>query len=135
MRERLNAGDRRGAMRLHHREVLHGGEIDDEAFEQWLDEWSAWPDNARFVENTLRMNRAIEAYDLPETLNIDAPALLLTGSDGPSHLRDSVRAVDRAIPGSRLVEFDDLGHIGPASDPERVSTAVRGFLRDVTNDG
>ena len=127
--ERLNAGDRRGAMRLHLRKVLHGDEISDGAFEQWLDEWPAWPDYTRFIENTLRMDRAIEAYSLPETLDIDAPALLLTGSDGPSHLRDSVRAVDDAIPNSRLVEFEDLSHNGPARDPERVSASVRNFLQ------
>jgi len=127
MQERLNAGDRRGAMRLHLREVLHG-DVSDDAFEQWLAEWPAWPDYTRFVESALRMNRVIEAYELPETLDIDASVLLLTGRDGPSHLRDSIRAVDTAVPGSQLVEFEGLGHNGPVSDPERVSTSVQEFL-------
>ncbi|WP_282350691.1 alpha/beta fold hydrolase [Haloferax volcanii] len=128
MQERLDAGDRRGAMRLHLREVLHG-DISDDAFEQWLAEWPAWPDYTRFVESTLRMNRVIEAYDLPDTIDIDAPVLLLTGSDGPSHLRDSIRAVDTAVPESQLVEFENLGHNGPVIDPEHVSTAVQEFLQ------
>ncbi|WP_340681254.1 alpha/beta hydrolase [Natrinema gelatinilyticum] len=114
-------------MRLHLREVLHG-DVSDDAFEQWLAEWPAWPDYTRFVESALRMNRVIEAYELPETLDIDAPVLLLTGSDGPSHLRDGIRAVDTAVPDSQLVEFEGLGHNGPVSDPERVSTAVQEFL-------
>ncbi|WP_121822008.1 alpha/beta fold hydrolase [Halostella salina] len=131
MEERLDDGDRRGAMRLHLREVLHGGDIGDEAFERWLDEWPAWPGYADFVETTLRMNRVIEAYRLPETLEVDAPALLLTGSEGPAHLRDSVRAVRDAVPDGRLVEFDGLGHNAPASAPERVAETVREFLERV----
>lgn len=133
MQQRLNAGDRRGAMRLHLREVMHGDEVSDDAFEQWLDEWPAWPDYTRFVENAFRMNRVIETYSLPETLDIDAPALLLTGSDGPSHLRESIRAVYDAIPDSRLVEFKDLGHNGPARDPEGISTTIRDFLHQDLN--
>lgn len=128
MQQRLDAGDRRGARRLHLREVMHGDGINDDAFEQWLDEWPAWSAYTRFVENALRMNRVIEAYRLPETLDIDAPALLLTGSDGPSHLRESTHAVDDAIPDSRLVEFEDLDHNGPAKNPEGISVTVRDFL-------
>lgn len=130
MQERLNAGDRRGAMRLHLREVLHG-DISDDAFEQWLAEWPTWPDYTRFVENALRMNRVIEAYELPDTIDIDAPVLLLTGSEGPSHLRDSIRAVENAVPNSQFVEIENLGHNGPVSDPKRVSTSVREFLQRV----
>lgn len=124
----LDAGDRREAMRLHLREVLHGGEIDDATFEQWLEEWPAWPDYARFAESTLRMNRVVENYELPETLDVDTPTLLLTGSEGPSHLQDSVRQVRDAIANSRLVEFEGLAHDGPTSDPERVAEAIRTFL-------
>lgn len=133
MQERLDAGDRRGAMRQHLREVLHG-DINDDAFERWLAEWPAWPDYTRFVESALRMNQVIEAYELPGTLDIDAPVLLMTGSNGPSHLRDSVRAVDTAVTDSQFVEFENLGHNGPVSDPERVSDAVREFLRRVRTD-
>lgn len=129
MQARIDTGDRRGAMRLHLRNVLHGDEISDEAFERWLDEWPAWPDYTRFVENTLRMNRIIEAYDLPDSFDIDVPTLLLSGSDGPRHLRESVRAVADAIPNSRFVEFEGVGHNGPVDDPERVSGTVHEFLR------
>jgi len=131
MQARLDAGDREGAMRLHLREVLHGGEISDEAFEQWLDEWPAWPGYARFTENALRMDRAIEAYELPATLDLGAPALLLTGSEGPPHLRDSVRAVEEVVGDGRLVEFEGVGHDGPTADPERVTGAVQAFLQQI----
>jgi len=128
MAAKLDEGDPEEAMRLHLREVLHGGDIDDEAFEAWLGEWPAWPEYAGFIESTLRMDRVIEEYRLPETLDVDAPGLLLTGNEGPSHLRDSVRAVDEALPDSRLVEFDGVGHNGPTAAADRVTSTVREFL-------
>jgi pimeloyl-ACP methyl ester carboxylesterase len=57
MAAKLDDGDPEGAMRLHLREVLHGDDISDEAFEAWLQEWPAWPEYARFIESTLRMDR------------------------------------------------------------------------------
>ena len=131
MAAKLDEGRRREAMKLHLREVLHGGEIGDEAFERWLDGWPLWPEYVRFAENTLRMNRAIEQYRLPDALDVGVPALMLTGTEGPSHLRDSIRATHEALPDSRLVEFDGVSHAGPAEAPERVVGAVRSFLEEV----
>jgi pimeloyl-ACP methyl ester carboxylesterase len=132
MEAKLDAGDPEDAMRLHLREVLHGGDIGDEAFDAWLDEWPAWPEYAGFIESTLRMDRVIEEYRLPEPLDVGAPALMLTGSEGPQHLRDSVRAVDEALPDSRLVEFDGVGHNGPTAAADRVTPTVREFLAEQT---
>ena len=126
MRELLDGGERREAMKLHVDEVIHGGEIDD--LDRWLDEWPAWPACVERVEKTYRMNRAVETYGLPDRLDIDAPALLLTGTEGPPHLRDGVRAVHEALPDSRLVEFDGVSHLGPVEAPERVTAEVREFL-------
>lgn len=129
MEARLAAGDRRGAMKLHLREVLHD-DVSDAAFEAWLDEWPGWPDCVDHVELDLRMDRAVERYRLPERLDVGAPALLLTGSEGPGHLRDSVRATRDAIPDSRLVEFDGVGHNGPVAAADRVTADVQTFLGD-----
>jgi pimeloyl-ACP methyl ester carboxylesterase len=129
MAAKLDDGDPEGAMRLHLREVLHG-DVTDEAFEAWLEAWPAWPEYADFIESTLRMDRVVEEYRLPETLDVDAPTLLLTGSEGPQHLRDSVRAVDEALPDSRLVEFEGVGHDGPTAAADRVTETVREFLAE-----
>lgn len=128
MEVRLEDGQRREAMKIHVREVVHGGEIEDEALDRWLDEWPLWPDYVRFAENTLRMNRVIEQYCLPDALDVEAPSLVLTGTEGPSHLRDSVRAVHDALPDSRLVEFEGVTHAGPVEAPDRVVAEVRAFV-------
>jgi pimeloyl-ACP methyl ester carboxylesterase len=129
MEAHLERGERREAMKRHLREVLHD-EVSDAEFEAWLEEWEGWPDCVAHVELDYRMDRAVERYELPGTLAVDAPALLLTGSESPSHLRDSVRAVRDAIPDSRLVEFDGAGHNGPVTAVERVTPEVREFLAE-----
>jgi pimeloyl-ACP methyl ester carboxylesterase len=126
MRTRISAGKRREAMKFYIREVMHGGEIDD--LDGWLAEWPPWPDIVALTENIARINRAIEDYRLPDTLEIEAPALLLTGTAGPPHLRDGIRAVDAALPDSRCLEFDGVGHGGPAEAPEQVVATVREFI-------
>lgn len=126
MQARLDNGERREAMKLHLYEVIHGGEIDD--LDGWLDKWPPWPACVEHVENTVRMDRALEQHRLPETLDVDAPALMLTGTEGPSHLRESVRAVNEALPNSRLVEFEGLSHSGPTEAPDRVIAEVRLFI-------
>lgn len=130
MQARLDAGDPRGATKLHLREVLHGDDVDD--LDAWLDNWPVWPAPVDHVENTIRMNRALEDHPLPETLDVDAPVLLLTGSEGPPHLRESVRAVHDALPDGRLVEFEGVGHGGPTEAPDRTAEVVRDFADGVT---
>jgi len=133
MQERLDEGDREGAMKRHLAEVVHGGDVDDDddGLDAWLADWPAWPDCVAHVENTVRMDRALETHELPETLAVDAPALLLTGTGGPPHLRDSVRAARDALPRSRFVEFDGLGHLAPATAPAVVARELQAFLDTV----
>jgi pimeloyl-ACP methyl ester carboxylesterase len=126
MQSLLDDGDRRGAMRTYVAEVMHGG--DTEGLDEWLDEWPPWPDIVGLAENVTRINRVIETYRLPERLDTDAPTLLLTGTEGPPHLRDGVRAVHEAVPDSRLVEFDGVGHGGPTEAPERVERELLSLL-------
>jgi pimeloyl-ACP methyl ester carboxylesterase len=131
MQARLDAGDPRAATKLHLREVL--APVEDEKFEAWLDDWPVWPDPVDHVENAIRMNRALESHPLPESLDVDAPVLLLSGTEGPSHLRESVRAVRDALPDARLVEFEGVGHGGPTTAPERTADEVRAFVEDVAS--
>lgn len=126
MQARLDDGDRHEAMKFYVREVIHGGSVDD--LDAWLAEWPPWPEIVGLTENIVRINHAIEAYELPDSFEFTTPTLVLTGTEGPPHLRDSARAVDDAIPDSRLLEFEGIGHAGPAEAPDRVLPEVRGFL-------
>ena len=126
MQDRIDAGDRREAMKFYISEVMHGGEIEN--LEGWLAEWPPWPDIVALTENIARINRAIEQYQLPDSLDIDAPVLLLTGTEGPPHLRDGIRAVDAALSDGQLVEFEGVGHGGPTEAPDRITATVRDFI-------
>jgi len=127
MRALLDEGERREAVKCYVELVLHPDGIDD--LDAWLADWPVWPDCVDLAEEVLRMNRAVERYRLPDSLDVDAPALVLTGTDGPEFLRDGARTVHESLPRSRLVEFDGVGHSGPAEAPDAVAAAVDSFLR------
>ncbi|WP_436907798.1 alpha/beta fold hydrolase [Halosimplex marinum] len=126
MAARLDDGDREGAMKLYVEQVVLGGEVED--LDAWLAEWPVWPDCVALAEEVVRMNYAVERYDLPERLDVDAPALVLAGTEGPEFLRESARTVHDALPSSRFVEFDGVSHSGPSEAPERTAAEVRAFL-------
>jgi len=130
MQARIDDGDRQQAMKYYISEVMHGGEIDD--LDAWLAQWAPWPDIIELAENIARINRVIEQYRLPESLDIDAPTLLLTGTEGPPHLRDGIRAVEKALSDNQFVEFDGVGHGGPSEAPDRVTSEVKNFILETT---
>ncbi|ELZ97507.1 hydrolase [Haloferax mediterranei ATCC 33500] len=123
----VEQGERREAVKRYIELVLHPEGIDD--LDAWLAEWPVWPDCVDLVEEVVRMNRAVERYRLPDRLDVDAPVLVLTGTDGPDFLRKSARATHEALPHSRFVEFDGIGHSGPSEAPELISAEVDCFLR------
>lgn len=127
MQTLIEAGERREAVKRYIEQVLHPDGTDD--LDAWVAEWPVWPECVALAEEVVRMNRAVEAYRLPNNLEVAAPVLVLTGTDGPDFLRESARATHEAVPHSRFVEFDGIGHSGPAEAPELVTAAVRSFLR------
>ncbi|WP_459193139.1 alpha/beta fold hydrolase [Halosimplex sp. J119] len=125
MQARLDDGDREGSMKRYVEQVIHAGEVDD--LDAWLDSWPVWPDCVDLLEEVIRMNRAVERYELPDRLGVDVPVLVLTGTEGPDFLRESARDVHDALPRSRLVAFDGVSHSGPGEAPERTAAEVRAF--------
>ncbi|WP_135855189.1 alpha/beta fold hydrolase [Halorussus salinus] len=126
MESLVEAGKRREAVERYVEQVLHPDGIDD--LDAWLAEWPVWPDCVDLAEEVVRMNYAVEAYRLPDRLDVDAPVLVLTGTDGPDFLRESARAVHDALPTSRLVEFDGVSHSGPGEAPDLVWAEAESFL-------
>lgn len=127
MDDLIEAGERREAVKRYIEQVLHPDGVDD--LDAWLADWPVWPDCVDLAEEVVRMNRAVEQYRLPDRLDVDAPVLALTGTDGPDFLRASARAVNEALPHSRLVEFDGVSHSGPSEAPVLISSEVEAFLR------
>lgn len=126
MGTRIADGERRDAVKLYIEQVLHPNGMEN--LDAWLEEWPPWPACVGLAEEVVRMNRAVELYQLPETLDVAAPVLVMSGTDGPDFLRESARAVHDALPHSRFVEFDDVSHTGPAEAPAAVATTVESFL-------
>ncbi|ELZ27502.1 hydrolase [Halosimplex carlsbadense 2-9-1] len=122
----LDDGDREGAMKLYVDQVIHAGEGDD--LDAWLDEWPVWPDCVELAEEVIRMNYAVERYEVPERLDVAVPTLVLSGTDGPDFLRESARTVHDALPSSRFVEFDGVSHSGPSEAPARTADELHAFL-------
>ncbi|SEP25006.1 Pimeloyl-ACP methyl ester carboxylesterase [Halorientalis persicus] len=122
----IDDGDRHEAVKRYIEQVLHPDGIDD--LDAWLAEWPVWPDCVDLAEEVVRMNRAVEQYQLPGRLGVDAPVLVLTGTNGPDFLRESARAVHDSLPRSRLVEFDGISHSGPGEAPALIASAVKTFL-------
>jgi pimeloyl-ACP methyl ester carboxylesterase len=79
------------------------------------------------------MARAFAEADLREVLpGIRVPTLLLYGAADRRSPPGAVAAeLHRAIPGSRLVVLDGVGHAANMEAPERFNAEVRGFLRSV----
>src|SRR3569623_1235735 len=60
---------------------------------------------------------------------VRAPVLVLGGGRSPEAERMTVARLARVVPGAELHMFDDLGHMGPIVDAERVNAAIALTLR------
>ncbi|PSQ24468.1 alpha/beta hydrolase, partial [Halobacteriales archaeon QS_9_67_15] len=127
MQALVDEGEREEAVKRYVEQVVHASEVDD--LDAWLDDWPVWPACVDLVEEVIRMNRAVERYELADRLDVNVPVLVLTGTEGPQFLRESARAVHEALPNSRLVDFDGVSHSGPGEAPERTVAEMNSFLR------
>lgn len=126
MEQLIEDGQRCEAVKRYIETVLHPDGIDD--LDGWLAGWPVWPGCVDLAEEVVRMNRAVERYELPAHLDIDAPVLVMSGTDGPAFLRKSARDVHETLPHSRFVEFDGVSHSGPGEAPDLISSEVTAFL-------
>jgi len=119
----LDAGDRFGAAR------------------SFIDYWSgtgAWdavpeqrkPQVAAQVANVRRWAHALigEPTPLAAFASLDVPVLYLTGGRSTASARGVTKLLAPTLPRVEVVEFAELGHMGPVTDPATVDPVIADFL-------
>jgi pimeloyl-ACP methyl ester carboxylesterase len=69
-----------------------------------------------------------ESTPLRAFAGLDVPVLYMTGKRSPAASRGVARLLTRALPRVEVVEFEELGHMGPVTHPEVVNAAISNFL-------
>ena len=59
---------------------------------------------------------------------LDLPVLYMLGAQSPASSRGVARLLTDTLPNVTIMEFADLGHMGPVTHPEVVNDALAGFL-------
>ena len=62
------------------------------------------------------------------------PTLILWGAHDPVTLPHNAMTFDEMIPDSRLVIFDDVGHLTMEEAPSRTAALIDEFLIDILSD-
>lgn len=112
------------------------------AAERFIDYWmwsGAWRDTpeerkpaiAASVANIRRWGYALfrEPTPLAAFRSLDLPVLYMTGKRTTASARGVARLLAPALPRVEVVEFEDLGHMGPVTHPQVVNAAIERFLQ------
>jgi pimeloyl-ACP methyl ester carboxylesterase len=98
--------------------------------------WSHIPEQrkapiAASVRNIRRWGHALltEATPLAAFQALDIPVLYMVGKRSPASSRAVAQVLTNALPRVEVVEFEDLGHMGPVTHPDRVNAVIARFLR------
>ena len=113
----------------------------DAAAERFIDYWmgaGAWkqtpePRKPPIVASVTNVRRwALALFNEPAPLaafrRLDIPVLYMTGKRSTRSAHGVARLLAKAPPRVEIVEFEDLGHMGPVTHPEPVNEAIRQFL-------
>jgi pimeloyl-ACP methyl ester carboxylesterase len=113
----------------------------DAAAERFIDYWmgaGAWrqtpeqrkPSIAASVTNVRRWAHALFAEPTPLEAfrSLDVPVLYMVGERSPASARGVARLLTKALPRVEVVEFEQVGHMGPLTHPDRVNDAIARFL-------
>lgn len=65
---------------------------------------------------------------IEDVRSLDVPALLMRATDTKTPSARIVDLMREALPGSRLVEIEQGGHMSPLTNPEPVNAAIENFL-------
>ena len=116
------------------------GAVDEARLQSFVDWWNgpgAWdrlapPTQAAFRAGGWKLGQEVQslvADRASDYATIQAPALVLGGGLSPVTERRTVERLVEQMPHARLEMFDDLGHMGPLTDADRVNAAIALSLR------
>jgi len=113
----------------------------DAAAERFIDYWmgpGTWkqtpaerrPPIAASVTNVRRWAHALFAEPTPLEAfrSLDVPVLYMVGKRSTASARGVARLLATALPRVELVEFENLGHMGPVTHPDPVNETIEKFL-------
>ena len=85
------------------------------------------------IVNVRRWAHALltEPTALSDFRRLEVPVLYMIGKRSPVSAQAVARLLTGALPQVQVVEFDELGHMGPITHPHVVNEAIRRFLRSV----
>ena len=129
MNELLDTGQHEAALEVFLRDI--GGLTPDE-IDVFRDDPS-WDDRVAGAHTLPREELACSNHELrPERLSgMTTPTLLLFGGESPRKFTDVVKAIDDALPDSRVVTFEGQQHVAMNTKPELFVDVVLSFVRDV----
>lgn len=103
----------------------------------WMDDgsWDAMPASRQAVvaasmSNVRGWGRALfgERTPLEAFRALDIPVLYMVGARSPPPSRGVARLLSAVLPRVTVVEFAELGHMGPVTHPDPVNEAISRFL-------
>jgi pimeloyl-ACP methyl ester carboxylesterase len=120
--------------------TTYEGELDEAWLVSFVDWWNgrgAWDKLAPATQAAFRavawkLGQEVQSLVADRTSDyarISAPTRILGGGLSPAAERQTVERLARVMPDARLEMFEDLGHMGPLTHPERVNPAIALSLR------
>jgi pimeloyl-ACP methyl ester carboxylesterase len=122
----LEAGDRDGVVATMLRELV-GAPPEVVEHMRSLPAWQARVSAADALPRELRAEDAYR-FDPERFGDLRVPTLLLTGGESPAILAEIVKAVDEALPNSRVVVMPGQGHVAMDTGTDLFVTEVLQFL-------
>lgn len=103
----------------------------------WMGEgtWDAMPESQQTVIAASMSNVGgwahalfAESTPLQAFRALEIPVLYMVGAKSPASSRGVARLLTGVLPNVSVIEFSELGHMGPVTHPEQVNEAIERFL-------
>ncbi len=90
-----------------------------------------WPERVAAARTLLREITAVGQYQFESNrfVDMETETLLVLGGDSPPLYRDSIEAIDCALPNSRIVVLPGQQHVPMDTAPDAFAEEVLAFLR------